>query len=464
MNKPNLDRGKKKKIAVVILVISLMAVAFELGRTLASGSSTSMVGQGGVYPGAPSYTVWKESSTYYAKDAYGAMLSGYDAGSSNASQIVDTITTMVHGKVFFDSGTFTFTNSILLTNDSVIEGEGLSTVLTLANAANVPVVALQSGVIYGTVIRDLVIDGNAAQQSSSSACGIYINDATDYNNPLSGNSPRHLIQNVLVRNCYGDGIKLAGYCRETRCDFVDSYNNLADGFDLSDVHVTDGKFTSCVAGSNTLYGFYIVGGDNEFNNCKAFGTATNDGWYVSGWFNGFVGCWAEENKVNGFHLYGSNCYQNQLTGCHMDNNNGSAVSIDHVSATGLNRVVSCTMSDLRTSKLQTGITLSYSNYSVIGLNDVNYNNIRVSVTSSYYTQWTDNIGFKTHTSGTATISASTSVVVTHGLASTPSQVTVTIGSSGFGYYYVDTFTSTQFTIHVQTSGTYTCYWDAWCYP
>jgi len=63
-------------------------------------------------------------------------------------------------------------------------------------------------------------------------------------------------------------------------------------------------------------------------------------------------------------------------------------------------------------------------------------------------------------SGTATISASTSVVVTHGLAGTPTNVRVTLGTTGAGDYYVDTFTSTQFTVHVANSGTYTVYWEA----
>jgi len=66
----------------------------------------------------------------------------------------------------------------------------------------------------------------------------------------------------------------------------------------------------------------------------------------------------------------------------------------------------------------------------------------------------------THNSGTETISASTSVVVTHGLAGSPDIVTVTLGTTGAGNYYVDTFTSTQFTVHVANSGTYTVYWKA----
>jgi len=66
----------------------------------------------------------------------------------------------------------------------------------------------------------------------------------------------------------------------------------------------------------------------------------------------------------------------------------------------------------------------------------------------------------TRNSGNATISSSTSVVVTHGLITTPTSATVTMGTTGAGDYYVDTFTTTQFTVHVANSGNYTVYWNA----
>lgn len=59
-------------------------------------------------------------------------------------------------------------------------------------------------------------------------------------------------------------------------------------------------------------------------------------------------------------------------------------------------------------------------------------------------------GYTTENSGTATIaSGATSIVVTHGLAATPTRVfinpTNSMGSAA--NFYVDTLTATQFTIH-----------------
>lgn len=64
----------------------------------------------------------------------------------------------------------------------------------------------------------------------------------------------------------------------------------------------------------------------------------------------------------------------------------------------------------------------------------------------------DNIGFATEVSGTATIAnGTTSIVVTHGLAVTPAAgdivVTPTTTWGSMTQFYIDTYTSTQFTIH-----------------
>jgi len=94
----------------------------------------------------------------------------------------------------------------------------------------------------------------------------------------------------------------------------------------------------------------------------------------------------------------------------------------------------------------------------------------LTITLGKFNQW-DNVGagisdigpVKTlllENSGTATISASTSVVVTHGLAGTPTVVIVTPESTGYGAFAVTARNSTTFTITVTTSGTYTFDWYA----
>jgi hypothetical protein len=62
--------------------------------------------------------------------------------------------------------------------------------------------------------------------------------------------------------------------------------------------------------------------------------------------------------------------------------------------------------------------------------------------------------------GTATISSSTSVSVTHRLFGTPTLVLITPENTGYGTYEVTAIGPTTFTITVQTPGTYSFYWYA----
>ena len=71
----------------------------------------------------------------------------------------------------------------------------------------------------------------------------------------------------------------------------------------------------------------------------------------------------------------------------------------------------------------------------------------------------NNQGFKTENSGTATISASTTVTFNHGLAGTPTHVECGFKAIGYGSWKWSA-TSTQITIQVTSTGTYTFSWYA----
>ncbi len=63
-------------------------------------------------------------------------------------------------------------------------------------------------------------------------------------------------------------------------------------------------------------------------------------------------------------------------------------------------------------------------------------------------------------SGTATTTAATSVVVSHGLTAAPTQVQVTPRGNPGGAWWVSAPTATAFTINLAVSGTVTFYWSA----
>jgi hypothetical protein len=71
----------------------------------------------------------------------------------------------------------------------------------------------------------------------------------------------------------------------------------------------------------------------------------------------------------------------------------------------------------------------------------------------------DNGGYIIENKGIATITTSTNVVFNHGLATTPTFVSASFSPIGWGNY-TWTATTTQITVTVSTSGTYTVYWYA----
>jgi len=86
------------KFVVVGILIGALIGAIFMGVFAQSPSSTFTI-SGGVYPGAPSYTIWNEGSDYFAKDANGLL--AYSG--TNASQII-TSCVGSHTNIYFIVG------------------------------------------------------------------------------------------------------------------------------------------------------------------------------------------------------------------------------------------------------------------------------------------------------------------------------------------------------------------------
>jgi len=109
-------------------IAALLFTAFLLGVIVAEATSpaSTFYISGGVYPGAPSYTVWKEGSNYFAKNANGFI----EYSGTNASQTINAILTS-HYSVFIMHGTYVLDTKIVLNYGNIgISGEGNSTILS----------------------------------------------------------------------------------------------------------------------------------------------------------------------------------------------------------------------------------------------------------------------------------------------------------------------------------------------
>jgi len=128
LNKTKNGKGgltiQKKKVLTFLTIALLTIAAFYAGYTIASPSNTFTISNG-VYPGAASYTVWRDGNYYYAKNAYGAIdYSGTDA----ASVIQSAINACPNGSsIFIKSGEYEIKSEILITKPLTITGEHAAT-------------------------------------------------------------------------------------------------------------------------------------------------------------------------------------------------------------------------------------------------------------------------------------------------------------------------------------------------
>ena len=171
----------KKQISVKkVLILEVITILIFAGITYvfaATPSSTFYISSG-VYPGAPSYTVWKEGSNYFAKDSNGQI----DYSGTNATEITENI--IANGNyLFFKTGIYDGLQALSLENNMIIEGEA-NTVLKLKDSASNHLFRIDGK--QNITIKNLVFDGNGGAQSSQDRYCIYM-----YNNP----------SDITVENC-----------------------------------------------------------------------------------------------------------------------------------------------------------------------------------------------------------------------------------------------------------------------
>ena len=405
------------KIGLIILAIGLLIGAL-IGY--ARSVSSTLTISPGVYPGAPSYTVWMEGSNYFAKDANGMIaFSG-----TNASQII-SLASVGSTKILI-SGDIAVSSPIILPSNITIEIQGS---LTLADNANCNIFNL---VDVGYVqIFGGKLDGNKAHNTAG--IGIYINTTT-YTGDLL-----HHISDIHIDSFTQHGIKIEGESRAVFLRGVSVYGSDDTGFYIGG---GDHHITNCLAGQNTGKGFYFgnVGG-NQVSNCKAFGTKYNttdsfgDGFLISGVRNILTNCYAQENDRHGFLVYSSlpSVYGrfNSIVNCIGESNNfngslgGAGIRLDGVNS---NSVIGGLFTNMIGAKQEYGIWLANASADniIIGANCLNNRNVSFVIDAAALgnnNTVKNNLGFITDNAGSAA-SCVNGTVIAHGLAGTPTTITL----------------------------------------
>lgn len=388
------------------------------------------------------------------------------------------------GRVYLTEGTFNIASSILIQQDSAfLEGAGpgartaaadvgRGTLLKAVTGLTTAVILVQNAAndepVFGVTIRDINVDGNSI---GSAVDGIVFK------------SDQGLIENVMVHLCTGDGIQLEGYngaeLFDTRVSGCISSHNTGAGLFLN-TYAADSRILDCTlytnggaglkvkAGGcqaalgqyyNNEYGILFDGGGAQFqaqdikieNSLKEgiyFNNAVSGASFVMIENCGFrYNC---KDADNTYAVIGGTGNQQashvQIIGCRFNSNtavrpNLPKYNIDIWSATACLswQIVGNQMSRPWSSHVTTSPIRNNGSTTQPALIRANTN--------------CPDDGFL----GTDTIpSGSTSVVITHNLAFTPTATDIAVTPTNSptndpGHMWVSNLTSTQFTVNCRTN-------------
>jgi hypothetical protein len=125
MSTPKQLLVSKRKLFLAIVSIALICslASGSIMYVVAQGGSTPITISSGIYPGAPTYTIYTDGTTYYAKNAYG-VVSYY---STDAATTINTILTQLKASVSSIGGHIYCSDAITLTAPIIVPAwEGLT--------------------------------------------------------------------------------------------------------------------------------------------------------------------------------------------------------------------------------------------------------------------------------------------------------------------------------------------------
>lgn len=474
--------------------------------------STSIEDDVLTYPQQPaSYIIWKSGSTYYAKSGTDGSI--YISGSNAATVIQATISALSSngGVIFIKKGTYSITSSLTMEHGVQIIGEGHATVLSLDSD-----VTLFTCNKDDNVFADFKIDENNRDQClfNYKSTGTYYRNIFQ-NIYVVEAGPSALIfylrnqRDSVVEHCWIEGgLDAITLHRSEHTTIRENYiyntsdEGIASG-SLSEYNRIIGNRIESTGGNGIEVsggiGYHYVA-DNTILNCAGNGILVSDvgiriiGNHINGSSGGpGIGAMGnrtiiENNEVfltsgySGITHEGGNdglisnniVYRSDKHGIYIhtsenitihdniliENSQVSAGSYDGIrigtSTIGI-RVKNNVAYDSQAIKTQNyGVQEAGGDYNTIIGNDVRFNlNNIIKVGSN--TETKGNQGYVTENAGNATLAiVSSSITVNHGCSYTPTlgdiQVTPNRDLGNCTYYWIDTITSTQFTIHVGAAG------------
>lgn len=417
------------------------------------------------------------------------------------------------GIVYIPQGTYKITAPIVLHSGVTLKGAGYTSILKLGNSVNADVIHMSDGTVVTSniIVKDLMIDGNKANQGS--ICDGIV--ATTTTNGVYYSK----IENVKIINVKNVAIRIS---QMYRCTITNNYLDTVIygvyGGPVVDCTISNNVFynmgevaagsaitlittpqyvsvTGNVIYSGKQYGIYMTGGPKY---CVVSGNiihfTSGNGIFMQGTsvLHGY-GCTVTGNTVyDSYHgislvytdystvtgntvdksyeagVIFTNATYSVMTGNTVKNSSTGKLS-PNVGGIGLyGSTLNCTVADNIVYDADTGIieySLASSDYNTIKNNQI-YNAATPVSTTGEHTIVKYNKGYTTENTGTATVpNAATYVDVVHGLSITPSINNICVTPTGWGNaakYWISDVGATTFRINVDVDPGASTATFSWC--
>lgn len=438
----------------------------------------------------------RSSAIFNVRD-YGALGNGSADDSPAFKLAIADAIAAGGGIVYVPGGTYRISSVQILGNNVLVAGDSVGVSQIVNGSTNSYALRWGDGTTqyYGGGLRDIKFGGASGVTGVSGQSGVVFYKIGQfavanvmvipypsalYKGARFVDCSQFPVYNLQVQDCLNHGVEFT----RTTDAYVTDCRSDANGDSGFYFNATQGSYVKgCSAWNNTAYGWLFSSSTpSSFSNTNNFfvscvgDTSGSYNWLINDSVNSYwTACWGasqQSTSVNtgaaGFIIttqYSKNLF---FTGCTASNNNshGFHVYDSGSSAPSSIHFVNCqfganSYTASGNGQSGAGYGLAYDGtidkLRVVGGAFTNNASGPVSnLIPTLDVVFRDAVGFKTAANGTAKITAgNTSVVVTHGLAVTPKSQDISLTfagpASGAAGMYVDTITSTQFTIHIASA-------------
>lgn len=432
---------KNVKYCVITALMTLLITTLAFYYVYALTPSATLTITGGVYPGAPSYTIWKEGANYFAKDENGNIdYSGTDF-STVIQNSLDVLDTVGSGQIYIGVGDFSVSTTINVTMPYVeIWGANpgsTGTVLAMADNADCNMFNLNTTFCR---LKNLRLEGNNAHNTQ----GIGVCADPTKGGDSSGDL---ILDSCFILDFDEEGI----YWQDCWGSIIEnSYIEYNGGYGAV-IYSRQNMLTDSTFSFNGECGLRTRGG----------GTGIPIALTITG-------CAFIDNEKHGINITGVD--QITITGCIFQGNGRAAANTysgvfvyggTQISITGN----TFDGNGSRTAPLNT----QYSKHGIRVESNVNVtiigNVFRLHLSTPIYCAYSGkviiygNIGY-VNLARDKTAAITTGTAITHGLVATPTTVIITAAETGPTDIYVSDVGGVSFKINFGGGGSKTFYWYA----